>query len=110
MVTASVDKNARNQVAFREVNERIAELTNEWRQTDMSLFVCECSDTTCAESLEISPAEYEEVRADGARFVICRGHDIPEVERVVAGNGRFIVVEKIGPAGTIARDADPRHD
>jgi hypothetical protein len=102
-------KNARNQVAFREVNERITELTSEWRQTEMSLFICECSDPECAESLEITPAEYERVRMNGARFIVLGGHELPEVERVVEGNGRFLVVEKIGPAATIARDADPRH-
>lgn len=107
-MSAAVEKNALNQVVFREVNERIAELSAEWRQTDVSLFVCECSDPACAESLEIAPAEYERVRQDGARFVVLRGHELPEVERVVDGNARFLVVEKIGPAAEIARDADPR--
>ena len=108
-MTATVERHALNQVAFREVNERIAGLTAEWRQTEMSLFICECSNTACAESLEITPAEYERVRADGARFVVLRGHELPEVEHVVDGNDRFVVVEKIGQAATVARDADPRH-
>jgi hypothetical protein len=106
---ASTKKHALNQMAFREVNERIAELSAEWRQTETSLFVCECSDPGCAESLEITSNEYERVRADGARFVVVAGHQIPEVERVVDGNGRFLVVEKIGVAANIAREADPRH-
>jgi hypothetical protein len=72
------------------------------------LFVCECSDQECAEALEITAAEYERVRADGARFVVCAGHQLPELERVVEGNDRFLVVEKVGPAGTIARASDPR--
>ena len=105
----SAEKHALNQMAFREVNERIAELTEEWRQTEMSLFVCECSDPACAESLEITPAEYEWVRGDGARFVVLSGHQSPEVERVVEGNARFLVVEKMGTAAAIARDSDPRH-
>jgi hypothetical protein len=106
---ASTEKCARNQVVFREVNERIAELTADWRQTEMSLFICECSDPGCAESLEISSNEYERVRADGARFAVLAGHQTPEFERVVGGNGRFLVVEKIGTAAAIARDSDPRH-
>lgn len=108
-VSATAEKNALNQMAFREVNERIAELSAEWQETEMSLFVCECSNPACAEPLQITPAEYEQVRADGARFVVVTGHQLPEVEDVVAGNGRFLVVEKIGEAATIARDADPRH-
>ena len=106
---ASAEKHALNQMAFREVNERIAELTAEWRQTDVSLFVCECSDPGCAESLEITPSEYEWVRRDGARFVVVNGHQSPKVERVVEGNGRYLVVEKVGQAAAIARESDPRH-
>lgn len=108
-MSATIEKDALNQVAFREVNERIAELSAEWRRTEIGPFVCECSNPACAESLAIAPAEYERVRADGARFVVLRGHELPEVERVVDGNDRFLVVEKVGQAAAIARDADPRH-
>ncbi len=99
---------ARSQVVFREVNEHIAELSGDWGETGVGLFVCECSDPACAEALEISPAEYERVRADGARFLVVAGHQLPEVERVVEGNDRFLVVEKFGAAAMVARDSDPR--
>lgn len=102
------EKNARNQAVFREVNERIAELSGDWGGAGVSLFICECSDGECAEALEITPAEYERVRAHGARFVIRAGHQLPELERVVERNRRFLVVEKIGAAGTLARASDPR--
>jgi rubredoxin len=117
---------ARNQLLFREVNERIADLTRDWSETGVSLFICECSDPACAEALEITPAEYEQVRADGARFVVLRGHEQPEVERVVDGCSRFLVVEKTEvlppshatpihaamtdlPALSEARDPSPGH-
>ena len=105
---ATVEKNARNQALFREVNEHIAELAAEWRQPVGASFVCECSDSDCTEPLDLTPAEYERVRADGARFVICPGHQLPDLERVVEGNRRYLVVEKFGPAAEIARAADPR--
>jgi hypothetical protein len=106
---AALEKAARNQVVFREVNERIAELTGLMNETGFNLFICECSDPGCAESLEITTGEYEAVRRDGARFVIVNGHELPEVERVVDGNGRFIVVEKTGHAAEIAlANAAPR--
>jgi hypothetical protein len=102
---------ARNQLRFREVNERIAELTGGWNETGVCLFICECSDPACAEALEITPAEYERMRADGARFVVLHGHEQPEVEHVVDGCSRFLVVEKDGTAATVAREADTRrHD
>jgi hypothetical protein len=105
----ALEKAARNQVVFREVNERIAELSELVDQSGFNVFICECSDPGCTEALEITAGEYEAVRSDGARFVIVDGHQIPEVERVVDGNSRFIVVEKIGRAGEIAQAGDPRH-
>ena len=107
-MAATLEENANQQVIFREVNERIAELGGEWSETGVGLFVCECSDSACANPLEISPDEYERVRGNGARFVVVAGHQLPAVERVVEGNGRFLVVEKIGAAAEIARAADPR--
>lgn len=102
------EEKARRQVVCREVNEHIAELNGEWSATGVGLFVCECSIPDCAEALEISPAEYERLRADGARFVVLPGHQLPEVERVVEGNNRFLVVEKFGAAAVVARAANPR--
>ena len=107
-LSAVDETNARNQVVFRKVNENIAELSGDWDPTEMSLVVCECSDEACTERLEITPAEYERVRGDGARFIVCAGHQLPGLERVVEGSSRFLVVEKIGPAGMFARSADPR--
>jgi hypothetical protein len=105
----SVEKNARFQVLFREVNVHIAELSKDGRETSVSLFICECSSEACAESLEITAAEYERVRTHGARFVVLPGHQLPDVERVIDGSSRFLVVEKLGAAAAIARGADPRH-
>ena len=108
LLAAAVDQKANQQVLFREVNEHIAELSGDWGETGVSLFVCECSNPACAESLEISPDAYERVRADGARFVVARGHQHAEVERVVEDHDRFLVVENIGAAAAIARSSGPR--
>ena len=107
-MASAAEEKANQQVLFREVNEHIAELGGDWSETGVSLFVCECSNPACAESLEIRPEEYERVRGNGARFVVLAGHQLPEVERVVQGNDRFLVVEKIGAAAEIARASDPR--
>ena len=106
-MTTAVEKNARNQVLFREVNERIAALSA-GNEPAVNLLICECGDEACAESLEITPTEYERVRADGARFVVLTGHQLPEVEKVIEDNRRFLIVENVGPAATIARASDPR--
>jgi hypothetical protein len=107
-VSSAVETAARHQVVFREVNERIAERTGLLNETGFNLLICECSDLACAEALEITREEYEAVRADPARFVVLDGHQMPEVERVVGGNGRYVVVEKIGAAAEIAHAGDAR--
>jgi hypothetical protein len=92
---------------FREVNEQIAKRTGLLAETGYHLFICECSDPGCSESLEVTPAEYEAVRLEGTRFLVVPGHQQTRIERVVGDNGRFLVVEKQGPAGEIAA-GDPR--
>ena len=104
----TVDRAARYQTLFREVNEHIARLTGPASDTGFSLFICECSDTSCAESLEITPEEYEAVRSNGKRFLLVPGHQLEGSERVVDGNGRFVVVEKVGRAAAVANADNPR--
>jgi hypothetical protein len=105
----TTDELARRQTMFREVNENIASLTDLLAETGHQIFICECSDTACAESLDLTAEEYDAVRAHPTRFAVRPGHQITEIERVVDGNGRFLVVEKIGRAGDIAQTAQPRH-
>jgi hypothetical protein len=103
---STADERARRQTAFREVNQTLADLTGRLAEIGYQLFICECSNSGCAESLELTPEEYAAVRAYPTRFVVSPGHQLPGVERVVEGNGRFLVVEKTGrrhhPRSTIA--------
>lgn len=107
-MSSGVETAACHHVVFREVNERICELTRLFNETGFNLLICECSDPVCAEALEITPEEYEAVRANPACFVVQRGHELPKVERVVDGNGRYIVVEKFGAAAEGATADPPR--
>jgi hypothetical protein len=107
-VSSGVETAACHQVVFREVNERICELTGLFNETGFNLLICECSDPVCAEALEITREEYEAVRANPACFVVQRGHELPKVERVVDGNGRYIVVERFGAAAEGATADPPR--
>ena len=99
---------ARNESLFREVNERISELTVHQVGEPEPRFVCECSRTECSELMDLTLDEYEAVRADPARFALVRGHEIPEIERVVDEHAATFVVEKIGDAAVVAAQLDPR--
>lgn len=101
----STERLARNQTLFREVNERV----NEIRPSTVSFgeFVCECSDPNCTQSLSVAAGEYEAVRSNPKHFMVARGHEMTEVERVVFNNDRFLVVEKTVETGFMA-ESDPR--
>jgi hypothetical protein len=101
---------ARNQALFREVNERVERVAIEFAADAPISFVCECSDTDCAAQIELSSEEYEHIRSVPTWFAIAPGHEISEIEKVVAVNGRYATVEKDGFGGVIAAATDPRRE
>jgi len=100
---------ADNEVLFREVNERVNEQA-EGHGDDGHVYAyfCECSRTDCVERVHHTSAEYESIRADGARFILVAGHQIDEIEDVIVKLDDSIVVEKQGVAGERAEALDPR--
>jgi transcription initiation factor TFIID subunit TAF12 len=88
------DRRARTEALFRDVNERIAESAQRF-DADSTQFVCECADSSCTHRLDATLAEYEDVRQDGATFMLAPGHAHDDIERVVDDRGSFQVVEKI---------------
>ena len=89
-------KAARTESLFRGVNERIAE-TVERFGAEEAAFVCECGDPNCTERIHATLDEYEDVRSDGAQFLIVEEHVDPEIERVEKRTGRFALVQKVKP-------------
>ncbi len=97
---------AKNEVLFREVNERIRELAPADGHTE---FLCECGDASCVEPVTMSLAEYEAVRREGSRFFVRPGHEVPDIEAVIERAGGYTIVEKRdGVPADIAEDNDPR--
>jgi hypothetical protein len=105
------ERAARNEAVFREVNERIKEISRDLSATsDAETFsiLCECSKPGCNEMIEITPGEYEEVRSRGDRFALVAGHEDPRLERVVEARRGYTVVEKVGRGAAVAEELDPR--
>jgi hypothetical protein len=98
-----------NEAVFREANERIQELNETFATfTDELVLVCECGDGKCVEQITMPPAAYEELRADPAQFAIAPGHEIPDVERVIAQRDGYDLVRKNeGVPRRIAEVTDP---
>jgi hypothetical protein len=100
---------AKNETLFRQVNERLKEVSALLGTADSGPeFVCECPDETCTDRIRLSVGEYEQLRANPRHFVIMTGHEVPSVERVVLDRGSYRIVEKVGDAGELADDTDPR--
>lgn len=96
MESNEIEKIARTEALFREVNERIAESAERFDATETS-FVCECADALCTERVDSTLAEYERVREDGDTFLLVAGHEDPRIEAVVKSSNDHAVVEKRHP-------------
>jgi hypothetical protein len=114
-VEERLEQRARNENLFREVNNRIEELSENVEAQGIGPeggfveFHCECGRESCTERLEMTVAEYEHVRADNDRFVLAPGHETPEMEVVVETDGRFVVVDKLPEAEPlVGADGKPR--
>lgn len=107
-ITATEERIARNEALFREVNERVSDVSARLEGDGEIGFLCECGDGGCREAISLPRNLYESVRSDPRQFVVVRGHEEPGAEiRLVAGE-RYAVVRKLGAAGRIAEATDPR--
>jgi len=109
-VDAREERLARNETIFREVNEKIEQIASPDGRRDRHVyeFLCECSNIDCNFLLPLTVAEYEAVRANPQAFLVAPGHELPEIENVVARESGYQVVLKYGEAAEMAREKDPR--
>jgi hypothetical protein len=99
---------ARNESAFRKVNEGI-DAGRGLTDVDQPLaFVCECGRLGCTELIELTVGEYEAVRSSGRRFILKPDHVDADTERVVETREDYVVAEKLGDAAEVAEQLDPR--
>jgi hypothetical protein len=108
-VDKRAERKATNENLFREVNEQIEEEVEHAPLVRSSPvdFVCECSALDCVEPVRMTLDEYQQVRAEPTRFVVLSGHESADVERVVDRHARFVVVQKVGAAATVAENGEP---
>jgi hypothetical protein len=110
-MTTEINRIARTESLFRHVNARIAEIAENLGSGD-AVFVCECSDAGCDERLPAQLDEYQQIRADGVRFLVAPGHEETDYERVLYRHGDFQVVEKSKNRRLAQKveELDPRSD
>ena len=107
-MSVSLERLARNQALFREVNERMLELNDGFDGNSM-VFVCECSNVDCTATLAISRDDYESVRSHATFFAIAPDHEILEIEKVIDERNGFTIVQKVTESD-YAVETDPRRD
>ncbi|MCW2999253.1 MAG: hypothetical protein JWN65_2802 [Solirubrobacterales bacterium] len=84
---------ARNEAAFRRLNENLAEElpdTGPYRAG----FVCECSAADCRRLVDLTVTEYQAVREHPMHFLVVPGHERTDVEDVVGAHDGYLVVQK----------------
>ncbi len=95
-MASRIERIAKNEVLFREGNERM----HAWperedaRSDERFVFFCECGDSDCGGRIWLTSADYEAVRSDEMRFAVLSGHEVADAERVLQEHDDYIIVEK----------------
>lgn len=105
-MSLSLERLARNQILFREVNERLAEIAPP--SYGLTEYICECSRGDCTETIPLDDEQYEGVRGFPNLFVVAAGHEVLEVDHVVGRTGLYTLVEKKPNGAKLAVETDPR--
>ena len=107
---ARQERFGRNEVLFRELNERI-ESVNEFLDAEAreGSFVCECGRADCTERIRMDRADYERVRAEPSQFLVVTGHVEPDIEFVVESReGWSIIRKREGGPAELSVSTNPR--
>jgi len=100
MPESSSDRHlAENEVIFRDANEELRQFIKEHNKTDDDKikklrFLCECSNFTCREHIELSLTKYEKIHRNSSQFIVKPGHEMLSIERIVSREPDYFVVEK----------------
>lgn len=109
METVRKERIARNESAFRELNESLkANVHREGADGHLAGFVCECGDPNCEALVRLGPATYESIRQDARLFFLVPGHEAPEAEDVVDEGDGYLIVQKRADVADVVEQTDPR--
>ena len=87
----------KNEQAFRKYNNRRMQQEPVAADDDQESipFVCECGDPDCVQAMMVTAAEFSSAHSAANRFMVLPGHVYEDVERVVATEPGYQVVEKL---------------
>lgn len=100
---------ARNEVAFRELNESLeANVHRGQTEPEYAGFVCECGDGECDATVRVSLSSYQAVREDAMHFIVVPGHQASDTEDVVDEGDGYLIVRKHDDVAEIVGDGPGR--
>jgi hypothetical protein len=67
--------------------------------------LCECGRQGCDSVITMTVVDYDGIHSQADRFVVLRGHENAEIEKVVEERADYFVVDKVGEAEDIAEGA-----
>jgi hypothetical protein len=105
-VDARTERIGRNEDLFRKVNDQIEGVNEAFGTISGTMSIlCECGKLDCIEHIDLTVDDHRALRADPTRFVVKPGHEILDVEGIVARREGYFVVEKAeGEAARLATD------
>jgi hypothetical protein len=107
-VTLSDERLAKNEILFRAVNERLDDIGDAVPWKSETEYLCECSDSSCIETISLEKEEYEQARSRPTVFFVVPGHERSAIETIVEGHEHYLV-EKIVALDAV-KETDPRAD
>jgi hemin uptake protein HemP len=72
---------------FRAVNEEIAALEGQ-------VFLCECGNPACMAAITLTRESLARLHNGKNTFVVLKGHELPDVETVIAEENGYLIVSK----------------
>ena len=97
-MTEAQKRRAENEVVFKLRNNAMKNVAKmvvpTERNNDLPLnFVCECSNESCTEKIQLTIDQYDSARVSNRYFIVRPGHEQLDLESVKL-HGEFYVVEK----------------
>jgi hypothetical protein len=83
-----------NEGLYRQVNERIRDMSERAPVPEELSVICECGDLECVDQVTVSSEVYARVRSHPDQFVVKQGHELLDVEQPIEGSRDFSVVQK----------------
>ena len=101
---------AKNEAVFRAANREIeqADQASGSGPEQVIEVLCECGQRGCGGVISLTVADYDAAHSQDDRFVVLRGHESTEMEKVVEEHAGYLVVDKFGEAEEIAERNDPQ--